>query len=171
MLACKSVCMTEYDSRWSLFLSHLYSFIFDQELRCAPLNYVGVAIIITRSSQSQNYIIMKTYNWYNIYTGNECRQLITKVSHLLQLLSLSPPLCSALMLMFVRSDGKNQPNSRLTIQSTKSVLDNSIDTLLSNRPVSFLLTLSPRALSLSLPLQRETKDWVEKLGAWPRRVL
>ncbi|CAI8041520.1 Transmembrane protein 144, partial [Geodia barretti] len=81
-------------------------FIFDQELRCAPLNYVGVAIIIT----------------------------------------------SALMLMFVRSDGKNQPNSRLTIQSTKSVLDNSIDTLLSNRP-------------------RETKDWVEKLGAWPRRVL
>ena len=31
------------------FLVMLFSFIFDQEIRCAPLNYVGVIIIFIRS--------------------------------------------------------------------------------------------------------------------------
>jgi glucose uptake protein GlcU len=85
-------------------------FIFDQEVRCAPLNYTGVLVIII----------------------------------------------SGLMLVLVRSDGKPaRPSGRVTIQTpAKYVLDDSIDTLLHSGPV-----------------HSRGQHWVDRLGAWPKRIL
>ena len=72
------------------------------------------------------------------------------------------------MLMFVRSDGKRgQPGSRLTIQYNKSVLDNSIDTLLSNRPVSHFFSLS---LSLGWQISITSTERAKRLGRENRSV-
>ena len=61
------------------------------------------------------------------------------------------------MLLFVRSDGKREQTSgKVTIQFPRSVLDNSIDTLLRNQPVSHT---SPQWVWLSHSLHlRETPE-------------